>query len=67
MTQFKVRRYENAIWDKQEPLLVEAASAKQAAEKVCGEALISAGTHGKLRAEVWPAGSPEKKETLYSI
>ena len=33
MPQFHVRRYDNGIWDKQEPQAVEGASAKHAAEK----------------------------------
>jgi hypothetical protein len=67
MPQFKVRCYNRAIWDKQEPRDIEALSAKGAAEKACGEPLIAAGTKGKLRAEVWQVGSPQKKATFYSI
>jgi hypothetical protein len=67
MPQFKVRRYNIGIWDKQDPRDVVASSAKEAAEKGCGERLIAAGTLGKLRAEVWQVGYPQKKETFYSI
>jgi hypothetical protein len=67
MPQFKVRCYVMAVWDKQEPQNVKAKSAKEAAEKTCGEPLTAAGTLGKLRAEVWRVGSPQRKETFYSI
>jgi hypothetical protein len=67
MPHFKVRRYNIGIWDKQDPRDVVASSAKEAAEKACGERLIAAGTLGKLRAEVWQVGYPQKKETFYSI
>jgi hypothetical protein len=55
-----------AIWDKKDPKDVEALTAKKAAEKVCGEPLLISGTKGRLRAEVWLAVSPQKKETFYS-
>jgi hypothetical protein len=67
MRHFNVRCYNMAIWDKQEPKNVEASSAQEAAEKACGERLITSGTPGKLRAEVWQVGSPQKKGTFYSI
>jgi hypothetical protein len=67
MPEFKVRRYKAGIWDKQDPQDVVASSAKEAAEKACGERLTAAGTLGKLRAEVWQTVSPQKKETFYSI
>lgn len=44
MPQFNVRRYNMGIWDKQDPQDVVASSAKEAAEKACGERLIAAGT-----------------------
>jgi hypothetical protein len=43
MPQFKVHRYNMGIWDKQDPQDVVASSAKEAAEKACGERLIAAG------------------------
>lgn len=67
MIDFKVRRYNMAIWDGREPQTVMAASAIEAAEQVCGERLKGAGTPGKLRAEAWPTGYPQRKETYYSI
>lgn len=67
MIEFKVRLYNMAIWDGREPQTVTAASAKQAAEREGRERLRDAGTRGKLRAEVWPAGNPKGKETYYSM
>lgn len=67
MIEFKVRRYNTAIWDGREPQTVMAASRIQAAERVCGERLKGTGAHGRLRAEVWPTGIPQQKETYYSI
>jgi len=66
MTEFKVKLYDMGIWDKQEPQTIPAPSALQAAEQVCGESLLKAGTLGKLRAEVWATGNADRKETFYS-
>ena len=67
MIEFKVRQYNMAIWDGREPQSVVASSAIQAAEQACGEPLRSAGTLGRLRAEVWAKNNPSEKETYYSI
>ena len=66
MPVFQVRCYENGTWDQAEPRSCQAATAKQAAESVCREALTNRGTLGRLRAEVWPIGNPKLKETFYS-
>ncbi len=65
MTEFKVHLYHMGIWDGQEPQTILASSALQAAERVCGESLLKAGTQGKLRAQVWVTGK-DRKETFYS-
>lgn len=67
MPEFQVRCYKDGIWDGKEPKAVEAPAAKQAAEGVCGEPLTTRGTLGKLRAEAWPKGRPQEKETFYSV
>ena len=66
MTEFKVRVFNMGIWDGQEPRTILASSALQAAERGCGEPLLKAGTLGKLRAEVWPRGKADGKETFYT-
>jgi hypothetical protein len=67
MPEFKVRRYNMAIWDGREPQTVLAPSGGEAGERAAGQRLSAHGPHGKLRAEVWPTGFPQRKETYYSI
>jgi hypothetical protein len=67
MTEFKVRLYNMAIWDGREPQTVRAPSGGEAGERAAGERLRLGGPQGKLRAEVWPTGFPQRKETYYSI
>lgn len=63
MPRFKVRCYQRGEWDGHEPRDVEAQKEQEAAEQVCGEALVEGRvTLGTLRAEVWPASSPGEKK-----
>ena len=58
MPRFKVMCYDRGRWDCQEPRIVEARNAKEAAEKVCGGPLIRGSDKpGNLRAKVWPAAT----------
>ena len=65
MTIFKVKCYEGGVWDNSDPIGVEAQNDREAAEYVCGGRLLYDGKPGQLRAEVWPASSPETKTPFY--
>ena len=48
---------------------VAAAHAREAAEKICGTALMTRGKLGKYRAQVWPVGgvrTPDEISHFYS-
>ena len=66
MRWFKVRCFDGGIWDEKEPRNVEAASALEAAELICGEKLIVNAKLGTLRAEVWEPSSPATK-TIFRV
>lgn len=62
MRPFKVKCYDRSIWDEKEPRDIEAESALQAAELICGGPLVEGvGNLGSLRAEVWEPASPSAK------
>jgi hypothetical protein len=67
MQTYRVRCYRAGTWDKIDSRKVEAASAREAAEKVCaGESLSEAGTIGQLRAEVWLSDRPVVKTAFFA-
>jgi len=65
MAIFKVRCFNDGQWDQVEPREVEAANAKEAAERVCGIPLAEGGVMGRLRAEVYPQYEAGKKKLFY--
>jgi hypothetical protein len=40
MPKYRVMRYANGVWDAQEPRIVEAATARDAAEQIIGAGLV---------------------------
>jgi hypothetical protein len=54
---YQVQHWRDGQWDRQQNWRkVNASSAKEAAEKVCGRALSEAGRHSQLRARVLKLG-----------
>jgi hypothetical protein len=52
---FRVMCYRDGVWDRQEPRVVEAQNARQAAEMICGEPVIEGSDRGSpLYLKVWP-------------
>ena len=59
MPTFSVMLYHSGVWNKAEPLIVEARDAKEAAERACGCRLVEGEPKPwLLRAKVWPASNP---------
>ena len=54
MPKYRVMRYANGAWDEQEPTVVEAATARDAAEQIIGAGLVE-GVDGKatVYVKVW--------------
>jgi hypothetical protein len=61
MPMFMVMCYESAEWDGNEPRKVEAESALESAENVCGEELIEGAKAADLRAEATPLTKPRRR------
>ena len=62
---YMVRCFSKGRLGGNEPREVEAESAHQAAETLCGGPLEYAGRFSELRAEVWPINKPASKLLLY--
>jgi hypothetical protein len=62
---YMVRCFSKGRLDGNEPREVEAESAHQAAETLCGGPLEYTGRFSELRAEVWPINKPASKLLLY--
>jgi hypothetical protein len=62
---YQVQHWRNGQWDRtQNWRKVEAASAKEAAERVCGRALSEAGRHSQLRARVLTFGDLRQRSAM---
>ena len=55
MPKYRVMRYAKGVWDEQEPTIVEAATARDAAAQIIGAGLVE-GVAGKatVYVKVWP-------------
>jgi prefoldin subunit 5 len=58
--EYRVKLYDMGIWDNAPPRSVKAATAREAAETICGAGVREAGRLGELCAEVWRKGSSQK-------
>ena len=65
MPVFRVRCYNDGIWDDRKPREIEAPNELEAAQSVCGQQLVSLRKFAQLRAEVWPVRSPAAKSPFY--
>ena len=63
---FQVRRYKGPDKPQNDYEDVEAESAQEAAEKVCGELLTDRGPRWKLRARVLPNSQASGPQTYYA-
>jgi len=62
---FQVQHWRNGQWDREQNWRkVEASSAKEAAEKVCGRVLSGAGRHSQLRARVLTFGDLRQRSAM---
>ena len=62
---YQVQHWRDGQWDRaQNWRKVEASSAKEAAEKVCGRALSEAGRHSQLRARVLKFGDLRQRSAM---
>ena len=62
---YGVKCLEASVWDEKDYTTVDAEGELQAAERVCGEALVHAGKPGQLRAQVWLVSKPSAKVIFY--
>ena len=65
MPTFIVTCYERGVRDAKGNRMIEADTKLEAAETVCGGQLVAAGTLGRLRAEVWDAGTAKAGRELF--
>jgi hypothetical protein len=62
---YQVQHWHNGQWDREQNWRkVEAASAKEAAEKLCGRPLSDAGRHSQLRARVLKLGDLRQRSAM---
>ena len=63
--EYMVRCFNEGQAESDVPREVEAGSAHQAGERICGGSLEYTGHLGDLRCEVWPSNNPKLRLLLY--
>jgi hypothetical protein len=71
MPWFNVTRFQWGVRDRGSPEKIDAENEQEAAERVCGEALVTDGKLGQLRAAVWAeawlSSKPRSRIMFYAV
>jgi len=64
MPKYRVMRYAKGVWDVQEPRIVEAATARDAAEQIIGAGLVEGGSGRKSSCLREGLASPSRRAVV---